>query len=59
MHLDGSMRRETLFVLLKIKNLPCPGDGSFQDFEKAIDVTHPKDLGHFLSGFAVFMPAVQ
>ena len=58
-HLDGSMRRETLFELLKVKNLPCPGDGSFQAFVKAIEVTHPKDLQRFLSAFPKFMPAVQ
>ena len=58
-HLDGSIRRETLFELLKTKNLPCPGDGSYQAFARAVEVTEPKDLQRFLSAFGVFMPAVQ
>jgi len=58
-HLDGSMRRETLFELLKTKKLPCPGDGSYQAFARAVEVTEPKDLQRFLSAFGVFMPAVQ
>jgi len=58
-HLDGSMRRETLFELLKTKNLDCPGDGSFKAFERAVEVRQPKDLQQFLAAFSVFMPAVQ
>ena len=58
-HLDGSIRRETLFELLKVKNLKCPGDGSFQAFRKAIEVTKPKDLQRFLSAFPIFMPGVK
>jgi len=58
-HLDGSMRRETLFELLKVKNLDCPGDGSFQAFQSAVEVRQPKDLQQFLKAFSVFMPAVQ
>merc|ERR1711988_1818647 len=56
-HLDGSMRRETLFELLKTKNLDCPGDGSFKAFERAVEVRQPKDLQQFLAAFSVFMPA--
>lgn len=58
-HLDGSIRRATLFELLKTKGLECPGDASFEAFERAIEVTKPKDLQHFLSAFSIFMPAVQ
>ena len=58
-HLDGSMRRHTLWELLKCKGLPAPGDGSYQAFEKAVFVQHPKDLQHFLSAFPKFMPAVM
>ena len=58
-HLDGSMRRETLWELLKQKNLPLPGDGSFRAFEKAVSVQKPKDLGHFLSAFPIFLPAIK
>ena len=58
-HLDGSMRRETLWGLLKQKNLPLPGDGSFRAFEKAVSVQKPKDLGHFLSAFPIFLPAIK
>ena len=53
------MRRETLFELLKTKNLDCPGDGSFKAFERAVEVRQPKDLQQFLAAFSVFMPAVQ
>ena len=58
-HLDGSMRRATLWELLKQKNLPLPGDGSFRAFEKAVSVQKPKDLGHFLSAFPIFLPAIK
>ena len=58
-HLDGSMRRETLWELLKQKKLPLPGDGSFRAFEKAVSVQKPKDLGHFLSAFPIFLPAIK
>ena len=58
-HLDGSMRRQTLWELLKVKGLPSPGDGSFQAFEKAISVQKPKDLQHFLSAFSIFMPGIK
>ena len=53
------MRRETLWELLKQKKLPLPGDGSFRAFEKAVSVQKPKDLGHFLSAFPIFLPAVK
>ena len=53
------MRRETLWELLKQKNLPLPGDGSFRAFEKAVSVQKPKDLGHFLSAFPIFLPAIK
>ena len=58
-HLDGSIRRETLFELLKVKHLECPGDGSFQAFKRAIEVRKPKDLQRFLSAFPIFMPGVK
>ena len=53
------MRRETLWELLKRKNLSLPGDGSFRAFEKAVSVQKPKDLGHFLSAFPIFLPAIK
>ena len=53
------MRRHTLWELLKTKGLPAPGDGSYQAFEKAVFVQHPKDLQHFLSAFPKFMPAIM
>ena len=58
-HLDGSIRRETAFELLKVKNLKCPGDGSFLAFKKAIEVTKPKDLQRFLSAFPIFVSSTH
>ncbi len=55
--MDGAGRPETLYELLKEKKLSLPGDGSFADFKKAIEVQDPKDLMHFLSGFQYFAPA--
>lgn len=58
-HLDGSIRHETIWELLKQKNLPLPGTGTFKDLRTALIVRDPIDLGHFLAPFAIFMPAVQ
>jgi len=56
-HLDGSIRHETAWELLKAKNLPLPGKGSLQELKEACGVQEPKDLAHFLAGFRHFAPA--
>ncbi len=56
-HLDGAGRPETLFELLREKKLPLPGNGTFREFKRAVQVQDPKDLMHFLSGFRHFAPA--
>lgn len=58
-HLDGSIRHETIWELLKQKNLPLPGEGTFRELREALIVRDPVDLGHFLAPFAIFMPAFQ
>lgn len=58
-HLDGALRQETAWELLKAKGLPTPGNGSFRDFRKGVTVQEPYDLQHFLSSFPIFMPAIQ
>ncbi|KAK6629944.1 hypothetical protein RUM43_003765 [Polyplax serrata] len=58
-HLDGSMRHETVWELLKMKNMKLPGNGTLRDLKKALTVRNPSDLGHFLAPFGIFLPAVQ
>lgn len=58
-HLDGSIRHETIWELLKQKKLKLPGNGSFHDLRKALVIRDPVDLGHFLAPFGIFLPAVQ
>lgn len=58
-HLDGSVRHETIWELMKQKNLRIPGNGSFRDLKKALVVRDPIDLAHFLAPFGVYLPALQ
>lgn len=58
-HLDGCMRHETIWELLKEKNIKMPGNGTFKDLKKALVVRDPVNLGHFLAPFGIFLPAVQ
>ncbi len=56
-HLDGALRLETIWELLKAKNHPLPGRGTLEDLRHTVQVQKPKDLMHFLSGFQYFAPA--
>jgi len=56
-HLDGSIRYETIYRLMKSKNMAIPGDGSLEALKEACIVTQPSDLAHYLSCFAIFAPA--
>lgn len=55
-HLDGAIRHETIWELLKSKNIPLPGNGSLTTLKKNLSVRKPKDLCHFLEGFTTFFP---
>ncbi|XP_042867782.1 adenosine deaminase-like isoform X1 [Penaeus japonicus] len=56
-HLDGAIRHETIWELLRKKKLPLPGSGSLEDLKNALKVQEPQDLCFFLHGFTIFMPA--
>lgn len=58
-HLDGSMRHETIWELMKQKKLQLPGNGTLLDLKKALVVRNPVDIGKFLAPFGIFLPAVQ
>jgi len=57
-HLDGSLRHETIWELYKQKGLQLPGNGTFQDLREAMVVTHPIDLAHFLQPFLISTPCI-
>ncbi|XP_018024754.1 adenosine deaminase [Hyalella azteca] len=56
-HLEGSIRPETAWDLIKQKGLPLPGDGSLRALQDAITVKEPTNLVCFLQPFSVFLPA--
>lgn len=58
-HLDGAPRLETIWELLKAKNLPIPGNGTLGDLKDAVSVKEPQNLMFFLSGFQHFAPAFK
>ncbi|CAG0882784.1 unnamed protein product [Cyprideis torosa] len=58
-HLDGSVRHETLWELLKIKKKPLPGNGTFRSFEEALVIDQPVNLDFFLSKFMFFVHAIE
>ena len=55
-HLDGSLRHETILEVLKEKKMELPGNGSLHDLKRELVVQRPKDLAHFLSAFRHFAP---
>ncbi|KAG0717384.1 Adenosine deaminase [Chionoecetes opilio] len=57
-HLDGAIRHETLWEVMRQKGLSLPGNGSLSDLKEALKVQEPRDLAHFLQAFAIFLPAV-
>lgn len=57
-HLDGSLRHETIWELAKVKGLPLPGNGTFQDLQEAMIITQPKDLHQFLQPFLISTPCI-
>ncbi|KDR18263.1 adenosine deaminase-like isoform X2 [Zootermopsis nevadensis] len=57
-HLDGSLRHETIWELSKEKGLHLPGNGTFQDLQEAMVIRRPKDLGHFLEPFLISTPCI-
>ncbi|XP_050720086.1 adenosine deaminase-like isoform X1 [Eriocheir sinensis] len=57
-HLDGAIRHETIWEVMRQKGLSLPGNGSLTDLKEALQVHEPKDLAHFLHAFSIFMPAM-
>lgn len=57
-HLDGSLRHETIWELSKEKGLQLPGNGTFRDLQEAMVVKHPEDLWHFLQPFLLSTPCI-
>ncbi|XP_049774829.1 adenosine deaminase-like [Schistocerca gregaria] len=53
-HLDGSVRHETLWELAKKKNMKLPGNGTFEELQDALVIKNPVDLTHFLQPFLIF-----
>ncbi|XP_018024773.1 adenosine deaminase-like [Hyalella azteca] len=58
-HLDGALRPETAWDLIKQKGLPLPGDGSLQALTDALTPKEPTDLACFLKPFSIFLPALS
>ncbi|KAJ9582719.1 hypothetical protein L9F63_022938, partial [Diploptera punctata] len=57
-HLDGSLRHETIWELAKAKNLRLPGNGTFKELQDAMVIRDPKDLFHFLKPFLISTPCI-
>ncbi|KAG7165091.1 Adenosine deaminase-like 1 [Homarus americanus] len=58
-HLDGCIRHETIWEVMRRKGLKLPGSGSLADLKLALQVQEPEDLLFFLSGFKIFLPAIK
>ncbi|XP_075235786.1 adenosine deaminase-like isoform X1 [Lycorma delicatula] len=58
-HLDGAMRHSTIWDLAKKKNIPTPGNGSYEDLCKSLVVSDPKNLHHFLKPYEFYSPLYQ
>ncbi|XP_066940825.1 adenosine deaminase-like isoform X5 [Macrobrachium rosenbergii] len=54
-HLDGAVRHETLWEIMRKKGMKLPGSGSLSDFQDALRVEEPRDLAYFLKGFKYFL----
>ncbi|KAG8447060.1 hypothetical protein GDO86_014491 [Hymenochirus boettgeri] len=57
-HLDGSIRPETILYFAKKKQLRLPGVESAEDLRRQIACTKAGSLMEFLSKFEIFMPIV-
>ncbi|RXG70786.1 Adenosine deaminase [Armadillidium vulgare] len=58
-HLDGAIRPETIWEVMRKKQLNLPGDGSLDDLKRSLRVNEPRDLLHFLQPFSLFLPAFR
>ncbi|CAG7832828.1 unnamed protein product [Allacma fusca] len=58
-HLDGSLRHETIYELALKKGLRLPGSGSFQDLKNYLVVKTPENLGTFLSRFDIILASIE
>ncbi|XP_022193594.2 adenosine deaminase [Nilaparvata lugens] len=56
-HLDGTITHKTAWELVRSKQLPLPGNGTYEDFSKALLITEPESLHHFLSPYKYITPA--
>ncbi|KAG8447059.1 hypothetical protein GDO86_014490, partial [Hymenochirus boettgeri] len=57
-HLDGSIRPETILYFAKKKQLHLPGIETIEDLRRKIECTKAGSLTEFLSKFAFYMPIV-
>ncbi|CAL4124229.1 unnamed protein product, partial [Meganyctiphanes norvegica] len=57
-HLDGAVRVETIWELMKQKDIKLPGSGSLSDLKDAVTVRQPTNLAGFLSSFGIFIDAL-
>ncbi|GLG92842.1 Adenosine deaminase-like protein [Gryllus bimaculatus] len=57
-HLDGCVRHETIWELMRSKKMKMPGDGTFHALQEALVVRDPVDLAHFLEPFNIFSRAI-
>lgn len=57
-HLDGSLRHETIWELHKEKGIQLPGNGTFQDLKDVMVIRHPEDLRCFLKPFLISTPCI-
>ncbi|RZF35188.1 hypothetical protein LSTR_LSTR012626 [Laodelphax striatellus] len=51
------MLNATVSFLRRAKQLPLPGNGTYEDFSKALLITEPDTLQHFLSPYKYITPA--
>ncbi|KAL7646339.1 UNVERIFIED_CONTAM: hypothetical protein RMT77_003248 [Armadillidium vulgare] len=58
-HLDGAIRPETIWEILRKKQLSLPGDGSLEALKKSLIVNEPRDLLLFLEPFSLYHPAFK
>ncbi|KAK3878998.1 hypothetical protein Pcinc_016405 [Petrolisthes cinctipes] len=58
-HLDGAVRHETIWEVMRHKGLQLPGMGSLADLKEALRVQEPSNLHSFLEPVQLYLPALR
>ncbi|KAH9404298.1 hypothetical protein TYRP_000118 [Tyrophagus putrescentiae] len=56
LHLEGSIRVQTLYDLARAKNYKLTENNTLEEIKEAVTVDHPVDLGYFLSKIDRYIP---